>query len=487
MIEVKNKLVCPSDDELMRYKLENLEKERFQEITEHLVICDICPQTILDFLPETEEEWEELKMSDDKVSENSNVSIEDFIPANLIDEFEQMRQAAIRLEKKRKSFEEIGLEDLQIGQIWRPKADNIILPTVEGKEYFSEYELGSINHFVVIKDANTEKVGDYNIIKVIPIDDDLSHVAKDDIVIPADSNLLEKDLLLQVWNGKEMLAENLEGYFGNIAQEWIEVKKKEYNITLKHNSSAIIDLFSVFEKNIENFAYEAANVIKQGQITNPIYRYRTKAVAETNYLSLPVESLRNVKALEGVPQKVGKVNPSLIFLEQIKSLIQMFPSPEFAFAADESPSSWKEDEEIYFDGKLKIKRRKSVKEENLLLLQTEDAEFANRIVLLGKDKSNLILALLSGNNPIHQGYVSVLNFGENESPKSFYSNQLLNIKDLSNFDEDLVRVSIARVDEDSELLNWKNLANSGEVDENLSGVIYQAIKEREQKKLNDMS
>jgi hypothetical protein len=479
MTEIKNQTYCPSDDELMQYKLGNSEKERFKEITEHLVTCDVCTRTILDFLPETEEEWQRLKMSGDENSGRGNEKVEDFLSANLIDNFEQLRQAAIRLENKRKDFGEIGLQGLRVGQIWRPKSDNIVLPMIEGKDYVSDFKLNSKNHFVIIQDTSLERVGNYNVIKVIPVDDKVSSIAENEIVIPAKFNPLERDLILQLWNEKEMLVENLESCFGEIAAEWVKTGQEKQHVTFLNGNFGIKELFAEFKKNLSYFAYESTNVIHQGLIPNPLYRYRTKEVAETNHLNFPVESLRYAEAQREVPGEIVAVSSSLTFLEQIKSVFSMSPSPAFVSAGNNSQSGWEEDNKTYFDGKLKCKRRKSVEGHNLLLLQSDDAEFANRLILLGKDEADLILALLTANNPIHQGYVSVLNFGESESPEDYYSNKVLKISELPKFNARLIQNSIAHVDEMSELLAWKELADAGEIDKNLSQIIHQAVKAKE--------
>lgn len=483
MTEVKSRMYCPSDDELMRYKSGNLEKENFQEITEHLVTCNVCPRTILDFLPETEEEWQRLKTSDDETSGESDPLADDFLSPDLIDELEQMRLEVIRLEKKRKNFDEIGLKGLRVGQIWQPKADNIILPTAEGNEYVSDFDLNSFNHFVAIVDATPERCGNYSVIKVMPVDDDLSCAAEDEVIIPAQFNPREEDLMLQVWNEKEMLVENLESCFGDIDEEWVKAEREKNHIASSKGDISVKELFAEFKKNLNDFVYESANVIRQGLITSPVHRYRTKEIAETNYLNFPVQSLRYAEAQRKVAAKAAGAS-SWTFLEQIKSIFSMFPSPTFVAAEDNALSGWEEDAQTYFDGKLRCKRRKSVEGHNLLLLQSDNAEFANRFVLLGKDESDLTLALLTGNNPVHQGYVSVLNFGEKKSPENFYSNQILNISDLSKISGELIQNSVACVDEASELLAWERLTAAAENEENLSKTIQQAIKERKERQVD---
>jgi len=477
MIEIKNQIYCPSDDDLMQYKLGNSEKERFQEITEHLVTCDVCTRTILDFLPETEEEWQKLKASDEETSEGGDGFAEDFLSADLVEDFEQLRQEAIRLEKKRKNFDEIGMVGLRLGQIWRPKSDKIIVPTVQGEEYVSEFDLNSKNHFVVITDAEPQQIGKYNVVKVISVDDRAHRFVESEIVVPAKLNPLERDLILQVWNEKEMLVENLESCFGDISEEWVATEREKYRVTSSNKSFGIKELFAEFKKNLSDFAYESSNVIRQGLIVNPLYRYRTKEIAETNYLNFPVESLRHAETRKKSFAKVTNVSLAQTFLEQVKSIFSMSPSPIFVSAANDSQSVWEEDEETYFNESLKCKRRKSVEGHNLMMLQSDNDEFANRFVLLGNDETDLTLALLAGNNPIHKGYVSVLNFGENESPRKGFP-KILDVNDLSEYDTRIIQNSIARVDETSELLAWKELANTAVVDENLSETIHQAVKAR---------
>jgi hypothetical protein len=164
------------------------------------------------------------------------------------------------------------------------------------------------------------------------------------------------------------------------------------------------------------------------------------------------------------------------FLEQIRLLIPMFPSPEYAIAGDEQRTGWKEDEQTYYYGRLRCKRRKSVEGDNLLLLQSADAAFANHLVLVGEKEGDLTLALLADNNPIHPGFVSVLNFGANESPRVLFADKILTVSDLSKLDPEMIRTSIIRVDETSELLAWKELGYSIKSDGVLPELIRMALK-----------
>lgn len=279
-MKTKNERVvdCLSDDMLAAYiKRELPDKER-EAVSSHLLFCNSCLAYAKLLLWDSNYDIEETDVEEYDFTRPVEITP---VIAEAQKRFQAYRQR--RREFPAKSLSEIGWDGLKVGQIWRTKFEGIVVPTAEGEEVFSATELNSNPHLVVITDRNVAvqplDSKTYHVISVAPIDSDIDYADEDkeDLIIPEDETPLGYSFMVQLWNKKPMLFENLDSCLGEINQN--SLTKLLGALNQSEEGKLIGDEFSP----------EA--VIIRGEFHNPIMRYRAKEYEDTKYLRMPVEQL----------------------------------------------------------------------------------------------------------------------------------------------------------------------------------------------------
>jgi hypothetical protein len=276
--ENKRLLSCPSEELLLNYRRGELSSEQHQAISSHLLFCDTCLEYLKLLAPDNYAEF--TTDTDSQVDTNLRPAFESSL-AKTIDRFRFLQQQRHVTPKLREVFQREGRK-FQVGQIWRPKSQAIVLPDVDDG-VFSVTDLDSRPHLVVITNAMVleEELGDakYHVVRVAPLDADFDCVNDDDLLIREGDSPLGYSFLIQAWNEQEMLVENLECWL-------VEFNTKEHGAILER-------LESIGERELADGAFSLEAVIMKGHYPDPVMRYRAREYEDTAYLRMPVESLRS--------------------------------------------------------------------------------------------------------------------------------------------------------------------------------------------------
>lgn len=283
----KRLVSCPSDELLLNYRRGELSGEQHQAISSHLLFCDSCLECLKLLSPDSSSEF-----SSDTGSQDDTNLRDSFAPslAKAVDRFRSLRQQRRVKPRLREAFQCEGGK-FQVGQIWRPKSHDIVLPGADGG-LFSVTDLDSRPHLVVITDAATQKEeldgAEYQIIRVAPIDADLDCIQDDDLVIREDDSPLSYPFLIQTWNDQIMLVENLE----SLLAEFHETE----------HLSILQRLRAVGSGDGGEGAFSLEAVIMKGLYSDPAMRYRAREYEDTSYLRVPVEYLRTALSRDVVQE-----------------------------------------------------------------------------------------------------------------------------------------------------------------------------------------
>jgi hypothetical protein len=301
----KRLVSCPSDELLLNYRRGELSGEQHQAISSHLLFCDTCLEYLKLLSPESSSDFSSDTGS--QVDTNQRASFA-YSLADTVDRFRSLRHHRLVKPRLREVFQREGGK-FQVGQIWRPKSHDIVLPGADGG-VFSVTDLDSRPHLVVITDATVQVEeldgAEYQIIRVAPIDADLDCIQDDDLVIREVDSPLGYPFLIQIWNDQIMLAENLECLLA-------EFHETEHRSILQR-------LWAVGAGDGGEGAFSLEAVIMKGLYSDPTMRYRAREYEDTSYLRLPVEYLR--AALNRDVVEEGSLAPPPIGATYIANIIK---------------------------------------------------------------------------------------------------------------------------------------------------------------------
>lgn len=274
---------CPSDEELRMLKNGTMPEDEIRLLSEHLATCDRC-QIALQFGP-----LESTGGHESFVSEPAD-SAPGEVPSQIIEALRDFK----RINEAKPRNQPVELERflsesaLKIGQIWRTRFDEIIVPTSDGEDLQSGSMMGSVPHMVIIVDPDVDEVviGEktYRVIRVAPIDHSVEFARDPDVFVTDDESPIGHGFLIQSWNVREMLVCNLSAMLGEIDFE---------PRSLADRSDEKIHDFLANLSNVadEDSPYSLLNLTLAGALNDPVMRYRVREIENTVYLSEPVEEL----------------------------------------------------------------------------------------------------------------------------------------------------------------------------------------------------
>jgi hypothetical protein len=273
-----NRMVdCPTDEVLSAYIKRTLPEQNREAVSRHLFLCNTCLEYAKLLL------WDsDYEPSDDDLNSaqlNQPVEVTPVI-ADVLERFKGFREH--RRNFPAKTLRELGIDGLRIGQVWRTRVEDIAVPTMNEEERASASELNSNPHLVLITNPNVEtrRIGarTYHVVRVLPIDTDIDYAGEGDLVMDRDESPLGYSFMAQLWNEQEMLQENLDSCLG-------ELNDKNHPAIWK-------SLDRQGRRPLAPGAFSLENIIINGLFYDPFFRYRAKEYEETQYLRVPVESLR---------------------------------------------------------------------------------------------------------------------------------------------------------------------------------------------------
>jgi hypothetical protein len=288
-LQYKKQSSCPSDETLFAYKRSGLTGEDHEEVTLHLLFCDACVEALNQLPSNREADAQHSDSASDIPRESIAVSPE---LAQVIERFRERETR--RRERPLKTLLEVKQSGgLKIGQIWRTRFENVIVPTAETENSFSVTDLNSRPHLVVIINVSTSQInsrGDWHVIQVAPTSANTDYSSDADLVVDEKVSPLEYSFMIELWNQQLMLSENLDrclGYFDEIQHKSIvEILRQQRKMDRQ-------------EPNM----FSADAIIMKGLYHDPIKRFRMHEYEDTLYLRKPVESLYESTARDAVTEE----------------------------------------------------------------------------------------------------------------------------------------------------------------------------------------
>lgn len=464
-----NTAICPNEMELLLFKQNLLSEEVREGVFKHITFCEKCFIDVEFLEIDTDEEF------------TGNESIE---PPTIINE--EVKQLNIIKSNTSISLDEILKNNgLKIGQIWRPKAEDILSIDNNGNvEKLSFQQLDSIPHLVVITNTNSESLEGHKIIGVTPVHAEFDLKKEDDWLVKEENSPLGYPILLQSWNHCEMLMENLEACFGEISDKDLLKKleslgnEKRYSNQSNYYSLEAAIKRGDFVPHYKPLYFGNLDKIHDDKTRNSeINFYRVREFKETSYLYTPVENFREVAEWQTQTQSVGEKESVSLWDKFLNLITPILYYPETAHAAPKIKKEWIEVAEFY-DGLIKLSKRSSSNDDNLMILQSDDEEVANFVIKLYLGENLSILALMSNDDYFHEGYVSSLNLGENTYPSKI---QITKISDFSDLDIELVRRSLSHIETENGLRAWKRLPEHQKTNPSFAKIIIEALEELNKK------
>jgi tetratricopeptide (TPR) repeat protein len=289
-----NRMVeCPTDEVLSAYLQRTLPEHRREAVSRHLFLCNTCLEYTKLLLWDSDYEQSDDNL--DAVQLNQPVEVTP-VMADVLERFKGFREH--RRNFPARTLLEIGIDGLQVGQVWRTRVEDVALPKIDGEETASIAELNSDAHLVLITNPSvrTRRIGPktYHVIRVLPIDTDTEYAMEGDLVVERAESPLGYSFMAQLWNEQEMLQENLESCLGEFREE--SHPRIWKSLARQGQRPLVLGAFSL------------ENIIINGLFYDPALRYRAREYEETQYLRAPVESLMNVqeKALLEPNQSIWK-------------------------------------------------------------------------------------------------------------------------------------------------------------------------------------
>ena len=270
-----NRMVaCPTDEVLSAYIKRTLPEQDREAVSRHLFLCNTCLEYAKLLLWDSDYEPSEADLNPAQLNQPVEVTP---VMADVLERFKGFREH--RRNFPAKTLGELGSDGLRIGQVWRTRVEDIVVPTISEEKRASASELNSNPHLVLITNPNVEtrRIGarTYHVVRVLPIDTDIDYAGEGDLVMDRDESPLGYSFMAQVWNEQEMLQENLDSYLG-------ELNDEDHRKSLDRQG----------RRPLVPEAFSLENIIINGLFYDPFFRYRAKEYEETQYLRVPVDSLR---------------------------------------------------------------------------------------------------------------------------------------------------------------------------------------------------
>jgi hypothetical protein len=277
-LRYKKQSNCPGDDILENYKRRDLTDQESDDVTLHLLFCDACLESIRALAPVDDDAASEPEGQGDEFEVQTPIG-----QALLRAVAEFVERDASRLEQPPKTLEQVMLEDgLQVGQIWRTRSNDIVVPRRDGEERVPVMALDSSPHLVVITDAEAgqgKTVNGYHIIHVAPVSPEIEFAGEDDVTVDQSTSPLGYSFTIEAWNEQPMLSENLDACLASFdgSQHTIALLRLRNQLVRQRAAGAAI-------KTVDE-------LVTSGEYHEPKLRWRAHEYQETAYLRAPVEAL----------------------------------------------------------------------------------------------------------------------------------------------------------------------------------------------------
>lgn len=453
--------MCVSDGKLVEYKEKSLPGEEADAVSSHLTLCDACLMR-LEMLPESTAEYERRLEALDDVRPTP-------VPTSLQQALANFKVRAEAARGRKLSLEEVlGRGGLRAGQLWRPQSKDIIIPVHWLEEHCSVFDLGSKPCYVVITGTEEEEIGGYHVIRVavVSTDMDVAQTGHGDVLVD-ENELLAHPFVIQGWNQAEMLRENLEYCVGSVEQL---LSGEEYERLIEGSQSELPDRVHSFEA-----------VVRRGEYSDSLARYRARAYEESAYLRIPVEALREWADDES-SEWVG-VNP------EVERVMQGFASAVlqtgFASRGVGLMSDHPEENVKTFAIKgTKLKGAASRDADGMWLrIQTDDNAWDGAVITFTWEPYSAAVArrrfvVLTRDDISFDAYVAEINLGE---PDEFDLRPTVVPLPLSSLTAQMagdIQKSIVDARTPRDLRAWRRLAEEGSLPAQLRDVIVEAVNAR---------
>lgn len=483
----KYNAVCPDENELLAFKQGTLSNEDKNFLTEHLLTCDFCLMN-LQFMP-----WESIEHKNTLLADDKPKKERTSVPESLKKAFDLHRK--IRASKPKvepvnfDNFFKIG--KLKVGQIWRTKFDGIVFPSLDGENFYSIPKLGSVPHLIVVTNIldlpEIDNLGKkYQVIKVITIDNNIQYATEGDIVISEKESPLGYAFMLQAWNQRKMLRQNLDAYLGEI-----NFTPQSFKSSVKSSFQELSDyLTDLGRKEVSGAAYSFIGLIKKGIYSDPVMRYRAREFENTVYLSDPVDNLLE-PLIQEIPSFVPTTQPKAVelgFFQKLNFIPRIYEA-NTAYASSKTVEESAEPK-LIIDGPVSEEYNDLfykvflANNEYEILIQSSASKYNGKIVLLGIDEETIsLLAVISDKHEVHDGFVSNLYYKEDISKSIINPLGLMDEQSLSFYfesgkiSEAVIKGSIESSGTASGLNAWRKIAESESTGETLKNTILNLLEQ----------
>jgi len=299
-LQYKKQVNCPDDEILFNYKNGTVVDKEKDEVLLHLLFCDACLESMRVLSPAPD-------LTVDEVDESAE-EFEFQTPVNqkllrAVDKF--VERDASRLEQAPMTLEQSMLEGgFQVGQIWRTRADEIVVPLRGAEETFTATALNSKPHLVVITEAAAgqgESIKGYHVIKVAPISPEVEYAGEGDVTVDKSISPLGYSFLIEAWNEQPMLSKNLDACLASLNES-------------KH-AVAFIGLRQQLIRSHRHGERPTSvdEMIETGEYRHAQARWRANEYEETAYLRTPAEALTGQlsRERENLLDAAGSSTPNL--------------------------------------------------------------------------------------------------------------------------------------------------------------------------------
>jgi hypothetical protein len=449
---ITHEALCLSDAKLVEYKEGSILPDAKDAVTSHLALCDACLMR-LEMLPASTAEYAAgVKAIEDDTEPAP-------IPDSLRQALEKLKARAETIRSRRVGLDEVLDGDgLRVGQLWRPKSADIVVPISGREEHHTVFDLGSKPCFVVVTDGDIEEVGDYHVIGVaiVVTDVDAAQIGAGDILVE-DSELLAHPFVIQSWNRTEMLRENLDYCVGTVEDV---LSEEDYAL-----------LFDRAGDHQQGSQYSLEAVVKRGEYSSSLSRYRARAFEDAAYLRFPVVRLR---------ESTGSDNWRSGF--PYVTIQTGFMSSRVAYAADKPQEHVKS---FSVDGTPLTGVLERDAGSMWLRLQTDDKSWDGALVACtwkphsaGGSGAHSRYMILSRDDISFDAYVAEMNLGEPDEFEFKPTTVPLPVGSLTARRNQIIRESILDARTPRDLRAWQRLTGEQSLPPDVRRAIEEAIKTR---------
>lgn len=322
---------CPGEAVLQQYLDDELDLVEIDTIEDHLAACERCFSMLVVLEPSIS------ASTHNDETESSDVPAGTSVPEFVLRHSHELRERTEAIERNVKPLSEVlQTQGFRIGQVWRPKLDQILVATHDGKEYHSFEDFGSVPKLAVITNSRTAEHFGHEVVRVAPIHPKIGLETDEDLFVDIAATPVGYPFYIQGWNQVDVLLENLDSCIGAIEFAGETELLSQLAEIGSVNSISPIAITVAGESLQLPFAGIESDTFPKSIDTDPVARFRYRQFQEAAFLRVPGELLKEADALTSkFPVKENGVSSLSNFFGNFAGIgrIASFAAPVVLLAA----------------------------------------------------------------------------------------------------------------------------------------------------------